>query len=263
MKNIILLLSIIILIVSHSLAQDRLFFLNGDETDVKITEVTSSEVKYKRMDNLDGPTFSTLKSQLFMVKFANGDKEMMATQSVEPTSNPTSTQQDVYTTQDASPESNSDEGLSNSVVVMDLPASSSTTNVDKWGRDEAENRRLHKKKIKQGAVLMGVGALTVGLGGTLLYLGNVNNSTTTVGPNNAPNRSVPTVAVGVVGIVGGSAMLVSGAVLLGVSSKYKKRADQLANGTASISPAIMNIQSYSGSSVNIQTGYGLSLNYKF
>lgn len=263
MKNTILLFAIAILSISQSIAQDRLFFLNGDEQDVKITEVSSSEVKYKRMDNLDGPSFSTLKSELFMIKYANGDKEMMATQSVEPTSNPTSTQQDEYTTQDASPESNSDDGLSNSVVVMDLPANSSTTNVDKWGRDEAENRRLHKKKIKQGAVLMGVGALTIGLGGTLLYLGNVNNSSTTVGPNGAPNRSVPTVAVGVVGIVGGSAMLVSGAVLLGVSSKYKKRANQLANGTASISPVLLNDTHYSGLNVNANPGFGMSFSYNF
>ncbi|MCB9191056.1 MAG: hypothetical protein H6603_00375 [Flavobacteriales bacterium] len=260
MKNTVLLFAIAILSISQSFAQDRLFFLNGDETDVKITEVSSSEVKYKRMDNLEGPTFSTLKTELFMIKYANGDKEMMATQTAEPVTQPAvvETEQE-YKTEDATGSSD----LGSAVLVTDEPATPAVSNVDKWGRDEAENRRLHKKKIKQGAVLMGVGAITVGVGGTLLYLGNVNNSTSTVGPNGAPNRSVPTVAIGVVGIVGGSAMLVSGAILLGVSSKYKKRADQLASGTASLSPSILNTTSYNGSIIRTQAAYGITFSYNF
>lgn len=83
MKNTILLLAIAIMTISQSIAQDRLFFLNGDETDVKITEVSASEVKYKRMNNLEGPTFSTLKSELFMVKYSNGDKEVISIPAID------------------------------------------------------------------------------------------------------------------------------------------------------------------------------------
>ena len=84
MKNIILLFAVAILSISQSFAQDRLFFLNGDETDVKITEISSSEIKYKRLDNLEGPSFSTLKTELFMIKYANGYKEMITAQTAEP-----------------------------------------------------------------------------------------------------------------------------------------------------------------------------------
>mgnify|MGYP007022329162 CR=1 FL=1 len=248
--------------ITQAFSQDKLMFLDGNEEDVKITEVSSSEVKYKRMNNLEGPTFSTLKSELFMIKYANGDKEMMATQNVESTPNRTAPSQEEYATKDESPASEANQVMSKSVVVNNEPAEIATSNVDQWGRDEAENRRLHKKKIKQGAVLMGVGGLTVGVGGTLLYLGNVNNSTSTVGPEDGVNRSVPTVALGVIGIVGGSAMLVSGAVLLGVSSKYKKRADALANGFY-LNPSVINDFQYAGANIKNNSGFGFKLGYEF
>lgn len=267
MKKLVLLLSVVLISISQSFAQDRLFFLSGDETDVKITEVTSSEVKYKRMDNLEGPTFSTLKSELFMIKYANGQKEMIAAaekETTQPTSTDAATTEEEYQTNNSEEaSSNSSSGLSSSVMVTNEPTANSYSATDKWGRTEAENRRLQKKKIKQGAVLMGVGGLTVGVGGTLLYLGSVNNSTSTVGPEDGVNRDVPTVALGVVGIIGGSAMLVSGAILLGVSSKYKKRADQLANGSATISPTTFGIQSFNGVQVNTSSGYGIRLCYNF
>ena len=38
-------------------------------------EVGTSEVKYKKLDNLNGPDFSILKSDLLMIKYENGTKE--------------------------------------------------------------------------------------------------------------------------------------------------------------------------------------------
>jgi hypothetical protein len=250
MKNTILLFAIAILSISQSIAQDRLFFLNGDETDVKITEITSSEVKYKRMDNLDGPSFSTLKSELFMIKYANGDKEMITAQNAEPGTD----QKEEYTTIDAPASSNSGSGLSSAVIVTDEPTSTSPSNVDKWGRTEAENRGIYKKKLIKGAILMGSSVAVAGVGAGLFAIGN-NRLTS--------NVQTAYMATGAILVVGGAAILIAGAAIMGTSAKYKKRADQLANGSASISPVLLNDTQFSGAKVNSNTGFGINLTYNF
>lgn len=61
----------------NAVAQDVLVFLDGEEKEVKIIAVSSSQVDYKKPDYLDGPTFSVPRSELFMVKYGNGDKEVI------------------------------------------------------------------------------------------------------------------------------------------------------------------------------------------
>ena len=39
-------------------------------------EVTTSEIKYKKFDNLDGPTFSILKSEVLIIRYKNGTKDV-------------------------------------------------------------------------------------------------------------------------------------------------------------------------------------------
>jgi hypothetical protein len=39
---------------------------------VKVIEVGTTEVKYKKLDNLNGPIFSILKSDLLIIKYENG-----------------------------------------------------------------------------------------------------------------------------------------------------------------------------------------------
>lgn len=54
-------------------AQDVLVRKNGDVENVKVLEVTPTEVKYKKASNPDGPTFSDKRSGLISVKYANGE----------------------------------------------------------------------------------------------------------------------------------------------------------------------------------------------
>lgn len=260
MKNIILSVSIAILSISQSMAQDRLFFLSGDETDVKITEVTSSEVKYKRMDNLEGPTFSSLKSELFMIKYANGEKEMIAAgaQPVQE-AEPVSTSEE-YTTTDAveTETSNTGSELSSAVVITDEPPSTSSSNVDKWGRTADENQGLYKKKIVKGAIVMGVGG-AMAIPGVVLF-----GLATRYDAQGGVTQVADTYRiVGALLTIGGTAMLIAGAAVMGSSAKYKKRANQLANGSASLSPVLLNDTHYSGLNVNSNPGFGVSFSYNF
>ena len=56
-------------------AQDTLSMRSGENILVKVIEVGTAEVKYKKLDNLNGPVFSMLKSDLLMIKYENGTKE--------------------------------------------------------------------------------------------------------------------------------------------------------------------------------------------
>ena len=56
-------------------AQDTLSTRYGETILVKVIEVGTSEVKYKKIDNLNGPIFSMLKSDLLIIKYENGTSE--------------------------------------------------------------------------------------------------------------------------------------------------------------------------------------------
>ena len=58
-------------------AQDLLTRRNGEEVQVKILEITPDVVKYRRTDNPDGPLISVLKAEVFMIRYANGTREVL------------------------------------------------------------------------------------------------------------------------------------------------------------------------------------------
>jgi hypothetical protein len=59
-------------------AQDIITKSNGEELKVKVLEVTQNEVKYKRFDQQDGPIFTISKSEIFMLKYQNGSKDIFS-----------------------------------------------------------------------------------------------------------------------------------------------------------------------------------------
>ena len=67
-------------------AQDILTKRNGDELQVKVLEITPTQVKYKRFDNLEGPLISVAKSSVFMIVYENGTKEVI-TEAAGPAAN--------------------------------------------------------------------------------------------------------------------------------------------------------------------------------
>jgi len=74
MKNLLL---IILFTCSSNFikAQDTLTMRSGENVIVKIIEVGSNEVKYKKIENLNGPIFATLKSDLYLIRYENGSKD--------------------------------------------------------------------------------------------------------------------------------------------------------------------------------------------
>ena len=75
MKTIIM-LSIAIMFTSLISAQDVITKRDGTELKTKVVEIGINEIKYKNFENLDGPNYVCLKSDVFMIKFENGSKEV-------------------------------------------------------------------------------------------------------------------------------------------------------------------------------------------
>lgn len=68
---------LILIFASMSLfAQDIITTKSGDDIKAKVLEVNTTEIKYKKLDNLDGPIFSILKSEVLIVRYENGTKDI-------------------------------------------------------------------------------------------------------------------------------------------------------------------------------------------
>lgn len=80
----LLLLALLVLNAAWCLAQDTLVKKNGEEIQVKVLEITPDLVKYKKFDNLEGPTISVYKREVFMVRYAGGTKEIITPMPVQP-----------------------------------------------------------------------------------------------------------------------------------------------------------------------------------
>ena len=75
MKNITFLL-FAILTTTFCFSQDVITKTDGEEVKAKVLEVTQSEIKYKKFDNPNGPTFTIFKKEVFMIKYGNGSKDV-------------------------------------------------------------------------------------------------------------------------------------------------------------------------------------------
>jgi hypothetical protein len=69
-------LALLLGFVTSISAQDVIIKQNGDELEVKVIEVKLEIVKYIKTSNIDGPTYNMSKTDIFMIKYENGDKEM-------------------------------------------------------------------------------------------------------------------------------------------------------------------------------------------
>lgn len=70
-------LVVIFIFVSCQLvtAQDTILKYNGDLVFGKVLEITSTEIKYKRFNFLEGPTYIDRKSDIKLIKYSNGFEE--------------------------------------------------------------------------------------------------------------------------------------------------------------------------------------------
>lgn len=58
-------------------AQDVLVKTDKSEAKVKVVEITESTIKYKKWENPDGPLYNITKSDVFMIIYSNGEREII------------------------------------------------------------------------------------------------------------------------------------------------------------------------------------------
>jgi hypothetical protein len=74
-------LTLLTFISQVSYGQDIIIQKNGEEIEVKVLEVKQDEITYKNWLNLEGPTYTKDKSDIFMIKYANGSKDVFESNS--------------------------------------------------------------------------------------------------------------------------------------------------------------------------------------
>jgi hypothetical protein len=62
---------------------DVIVYKDGSEIKSKVQEITANEIKYKRCDAMDGPMYVSKKSEVFMIKYANGTREIIKAEAQE------------------------------------------------------------------------------------------------------------------------------------------------------------------------------------
>jgi hypothetical protein len=60
-------------------SQDLIFKKTGDEIKAKVVEILKTEIKYKKFENLGGPIYSIDLSEVFMIRYENGSKDVFNT----------------------------------------------------------------------------------------------------------------------------------------------------------------------------------------
>lgn len=76
-KKIIVIIITFFSLSSVAKAQDVIVRNDKSEIKVKVTELSDLTIKYKKWDNQDGPLYNIAKSDVFMIIYANGQREIM------------------------------------------------------------------------------------------------------------------------------------------------------------------------------------------
>jgi hypothetical protein len=61
---------------------DVIVLKTGEEITSQVLEIRLSEIAYKKCDFTSGPTYVLLKTDVFMIKYKNGQKELIGTENV-------------------------------------------------------------------------------------------------------------------------------------------------------------------------------------
>lgn len=57
-------------------AQDMITTKNGEDIKAKVLEITINEIKYKKAENADSPIYTILKSDVLLIRYENGSKDI-------------------------------------------------------------------------------------------------------------------------------------------------------------------------------------------
>lgn len=71
-----ILVALTLCVAAGANAQDKLHKMNGETIEVKVKEVTAKEIRYKKADNADGPTYTIGKREVESIEYQNGSEDV-------------------------------------------------------------------------------------------------------------------------------------------------------------------------------------------
>lgn len=77
-----ILLILFLFVWSNGFAQDVIVKKDGSTILSKVLEVNTTDIKYKKYSNLDGPTYTILKTELLSINYKNGECEKFTLEAV-------------------------------------------------------------------------------------------------------------------------------------------------------------------------------------
>ncbi len=84
------LLPIILLICTTAItAQDVITLKTGEEISSRVQEISTTEIKFKKTSNPNGPIYTIKKADVFMIKYENGEKDILGFDETEATATKT------------------------------------------------------------------------------------------------------------------------------------------------------------------------------
>jgi hypothetical protein len=89
------------LTIANCFSQDVITKKSSEDIQAKIMEVTTTEIKYKKYDNPNGPTFTLLKSDVLMIRYENGSKDVFSDTQTGSSDNTSSTEMELKGKRDA------------------------------------------------------------------------------------------------------------------------------------------------------------------
>ncbi|MBR1871966.1 MAG: hypothetical protein IJ795_02015 [Bacteroidales bacterium] len=78
MKKLILFVTFVLAFAAGMDAQDIITKYDGSEIKSKVLEISETTVKYKKWENLSGPTYTIKVSDIVMIRYENGTNEVFA-----------------------------------------------------------------------------------------------------------------------------------------------------------------------------------------
>ena len=62
--------------IAGAFAQDVITLKNGEDIESLVQEIGDVDIKYKKFDNPNGPNYTMKKAEIFMIRYANGTKDV-------------------------------------------------------------------------------------------------------------------------------------------------------------------------------------------
>lgn len=239
---------VVFLLSSMNIAMAQDVILKNDNSTIlsKVIEVSSTEIKYKKWSNQDGPTYSILRSEVSRINYQNGEVDEFSNNTGVPTVANGQLQNPSLFAGYMDDEGSGGKLRINGRVLTDEEVRNLVS---------PQNYELYLKAKKQntiGAVFYTIGGISLGVGSTLLLIADKGDFNTLIAAGVAAGLSLITLPPGaILTSIGGSKMK-------SIAKEYNQRNGK--NYSLNLSPSLMRCetpQSYG----NCGLGLTLSMNF--